>query len=269
MIRASNLSFSYDGKNKIFENVSFHIKKGEIMAVLGANGIGKTTLMRCTMRFLTPSSGSVFIDGMDEKKLSQQQFWEKISYVPQAKSLIFGYSVLDMTVMGRSQFVKFGFTPGKADYDKAYSLLEEMGLLDCAHRSCNSLSGGQLQMVLIARALMKDPAILIMDEPESNLDMRNQLKVLDIMEAAALGRGVTVIINTHYPEHALRYANKTLILGKDTYIFGKTKETVTAQTIEDFFGVEAKIYNVRSNGTIYQGILPISYKNDAVIPEVS
>lgn len=177
--------------------------------------------------------------------------------------------MLDMTVMGRSQFVKFGFTPGKADYDKAYSLLEEMGLLDCAHRSCNSLSGGQLQMVLIARALMKDPAILIMDEPESNLDMRNQLKVLDIMEDAALGRGVTVIINTHYPEHALRYANKTLILGKDTYMFGKTKETVTAQTIEDFFGVEAKIYNVRSNGTIYQGILPISYKNDAVIPEVS
>jgi len=227
MIKAKNLTFSYDGKKNVFENISFHVPKGEIMAVLGANGIGKTTMMRCMMRFLTLKNGEVFINGQNTKSLNNSQFWERISYVPQAKSLVFGYSVLNMVVMGRSQFVKFGYTPGKADYDKAMELLEEMGLSEFAHRSCNSLSGGQLQMVLIARALIKEPDILIMDEPESNLDMKNQLKVLEIMKKISKDRNVTVIINTHYPEHALRYTDKTLILGEDSFVFDDSKKAIT------------------------------------------
>ena len=259
MIKAENLTFSYDGKKDIFHNISFHVPKGEIMAVLGANGVGKTTMMRCIMRFLHLNGGEVYLDGKNVKKLSDSQFWEKTSYVPQAKSLVFGYSVLNMVVMGRSGFVKFGYTPGKAEYEKAYALLEEMGLEEFAHRSCNSLSGGQLQMVLIARALIKEPDVLIIDEPESNLDMRNQLKVLEIMKKISKERGVTVIINTHYPEHALRYTDKTLILGKDSFVFDESKKAITKENIYKYFKVEASVYDVEVGDEKYQGILPISY----------
>ncbi|MBO5373191.1 MAG: ABC transporter ATP-binding protein [Lachnospiraceae bacterium] len=259
MIKAQNLTFSYDGKKDIFQNISFHVQKGEIMAVLGANGVGKTTMMRCIMRFLPLKGGEVYVNGSNVKKLSDSEFWERISYVPQAKSLVFGYSVLNMVVMGRSQFVKFGYTPGKTEYDRAYALLEEMGLAEFAHRSCNSLSGGQLQMVLIARALIKEPDILIMDEPESNLDMRNQLKVLEIMKKISKERDVTVIINTHYPEHALRYSDKTLILGKKSFVFDESKKAITKENIYKYFKVEASVYDVEINNEKYQGILPISY----------
>ncbi len=259
MIKAENLTFSYDGKKDIFQNITFHVPKGEIMAVLGANGVGKTTMMRCMMRFLHLKSGDVYLNGKNVKKLTDSQFWEKTSYVPQAKSLVFGYSVLNMVVMGRSQFVKFGYTPGKAEYEKAYALLEDMGLEEFAERSCNSLSGGQLQMVLIARALIKEPDVLIMDEPESNLDMRNQLKVLEIMKKISKERGVTVIINTHYPEHALRYTDKTLILGKDSFVFDESKKAITKENIYKYFKVDASVYEVEAGDEKYQGILPISY----------
>ncbi len=259
MIRAENLAFSYDDKKDIFHDVSFHVKKGEIMAVLGANGIGKTTMMRCMMRFLTLKEGDVFINGVNTKVMNNSQFWQNISYVPQAKNLVFGYSVLNMVVMGRSQHVKFGYTPSKEEYDRAYELLEEMGLADLAQRSCNSISGGQLQLVLIARALIKDPDILIMDEPESNLDMKNQLKVLEIMKKISRERNVTVIINTHYPDHALRYTDKTLILGRDCFVFDESHKAITKENINQYFNVEASIYDVEVDNEKYKGILPISY----------
>jgi len=262
MIRAENLSFSYNQKEDVFKDVSFHVKRGEIMAVLGANGIGKTTMMRCMMRFLSLKTGEVFIDGINTREMNNSQFWKNISYVPQAKNLVFGYTVLNMVVMGRSQHVKFGYTPSKEEYERAYELLEEIGLSHLAHRSCNSISGGQLQMVLIARALIKEPDILIMDEPESNLDMKNQLKVLEIMEKISRERNVTVIINTHYPEHALRYTDKTLILGRGSYVFDDSDKAITKENIYKYFSVNASIYDVEEDGQRYKGILPISYHEE-------
>ena len=258
VIRTENLTFSYDNKKDIFNGISFHLKKGESMAVLGANGVGKTTMMRCMMGFLKLKEGDVWIDGMNTKTMSSSRFWQNISYVPQAKNLVFGYSVLNMVVMGLSQKVKFGFTPSKEDYEKAYALLKEMGLDDLANRSCNSISGGQLQLVLIARALIKEPDILIMDEPESNLDMKNQLKVLEIMKKISKERNVTVIINTHYPEHALRYTDKTLIVGRNSYVFDESHKAITKENIHRYFDVEASIYDVEVGEERYKGILPIA-----------
>ncbi len=260
MIRVENLGFSYNNKKDIFKGVSFHLKQGEIMAVLGANGIGKTTMMRCMMGFLKLKEGEVWIDGVNTKSMTPSCFWRNISYVPQAKNLVFGYSVLDMVVMGLSQQVKFGYTPSKEDYEKAYELLKEMELEELAHRSCNSISGGQLQLVLIARALIKEPDILIMDEPESNLDMKNQLKVLEIMKKISKERNVTVIINTHYPEHALRYTDKTLILGRNSYVFDESHKAITKENIHQYFDVEASIYDVEVGEERYRGILPISIR---------
>ena len=258
MIKAENLTFAYNNNKTLFRKVSFELKKGEVMAVLGANGVGKTTMMRCMMGFLKLKEGDVWINGVNTKSMNQSRFWRNISYVPQAKNLVFGYPVLDMVVMGLSQQVKFGYTPSKEEYEKAYELLKEMELEDLAHRSCNSISGGQLQLVLIARALIKEPDILIMDEPESNLDMKNQLKVLEIMKKISKERNVTVIINTHYPEHALRYTDKTLILGRESFVFDDSRKAITKENIHKYFDVEAGIYDVEIGKESYRGILPIA-----------
>ena len=150
------------------------------------------------------------------------------------------------------------FILAQEEYEKAYALLKEMELEELAQRSCNSISGGQLQLVLIARALIKEPDILIMDEPESNLDMKNQLKVLEIMKKISKERNVTVIINTHYPEHALRYTDKTLILGRESFVFDDSKNAITKENIHKYFEVEAGIYDVEIGEESYRGILPIA-----------
>lgn len=263
MIRAEQLTFSYDGRQDIFRDISFQVEVGEIMAVLGANGIGKTTMMRCMMRFLPLKKGQIYFNGNNIGEMDGRQFWKNVSYVPQAKGVVFGYSVLNMVVMGLSQSVRFGCTPGKKEYEKAYEMLQEVGLEHLAERSCAALSGGQLQMVLIARALIKEPEILIMDEPESNLDMKNQLKVLEIMKRIAEERKVTVILNTHYPEHALRYTDKTLLLGRNSYLFDTSRNAITQENIYRYFMVNAELYDVEVNGDLYRGILPVSYEEES------
>ena len=176
--------------------------------------------------------------------------------MPQAKRLVFGYSAVNMVVMGLSQNIAFGRTPKKSDYEKAYQLLDGFGLNDIADQSCNTLSGGQLQMVLIARSLIKRPRLLIMDEPESNLDMKNQLIVLNTIERLA-GDRLAILINTHYPEHALRCAGKTLLMGKHGYLFGNTKEVIAVPNIREYFEIESQILDCERNGRSYQSILPI------------
>ena len=175
MIKVTGAGFSYGNKPLLFSDISFEVREGETLAILGPNGIGKTTLLRCMMRFLPLKKGKIEIQGESVEGMSQKQFWKDISYVPQAKRLVFGYSAVNMVVMGLSQNIAFGRTPKKEDYDRAYELLEGFGLGDIADQSCNTLSGGQLQMVLIARALIKNPKLLIMDEPES---IRNLLACL-------------------------------------------------------------------------------------------
>lgn len=257
MIKVNNVSFAFEDKNYLFQNLNFHIGEGETLAILGANGVGKTTLLRCLMRFLKFHTGEMQINDISTCKLNDMEFWKLISYVPQAKHHEFGYSVLNMVVMGRTQYLRFGQMPRKQDYDAAKNVLKDLGLEEFENRSCNTLSGGQLQMVLIARALVKEPKILIMDEPESNLDMKNQLKVLEIIDYLSHKKGLTVIINTHFPAHALRCADKTLLMGKEEYIFAETQKVITSENIEKYFEITSKILDVEVNNKSYSGIIPI------------
>ncbi len=266
MIKVEKAAFAYEKSPFLFHDLSFSVQKGETLAILGANGIGKTTFLRCLMGFLKLKEGKVSIAGKDISQMSSTEFWKLVSYVPQAKNLVFGYSVLNMVVMGRSQYVPFGRVPSKKDFDYAMHILTEMGLQDLADRSCNQLSGGQLQMVLIARALCKEPKILIMDEPESNLDMKNQLKVLDIVEKLAHKNNLTILINTHFPANALRCSDKTLLLKADTYLFGETSAVINRENIQDYFDIQAEVINIQEGGKHYQGIIPINLLPQDVQP---
>lgn len=258
MIKVENLNFQYPNSNKqIFKDLSFNVKKGETLAILGANGIGKTTFVKCLLGFLDYQSGNILINDESIKQMSPSKYWKLVAYVPQSKRMAFGFTGLEMTVMGLSPHVKMGKLPKKEDYDRAYEQLKKLGIEHLSEQNCNKMSGGELQMVLIARALIKNPKILIMDEPESHLDLRNQLKILNIIEELnGLGE-YSIIINTHFPHHAFRIAQSTLLLGKEGYIFDKTENVVNTKNLRDYFGINSEILSYEHAEKSYSAILPI------------
>ncbi|MDR0561817.1 MAG: ABC transporter ATP-binding protein [Spirochaetaceae bacterium] len=252
MIKAERISFFYDPRNVLFQDVSFRLDKGKILAVLGPNGAGKTTLLRCLMGFLAVKSGSITITGITD----YADFWRQVSYVPQARQSVFNYSVLNMVLMGRTPYIGIGRLPAKKDADIALSLIARLGLEQYAEQPCNALSGGQLQMILIARALAKEPALLIMDEPESNLDMKNQLAILDLIRSLSEERGITIVLNTHFPAHALRIADKALLFGRGQYLYGDADKAISEKTIFDFFGVHSRMVEVNASHGALRSVIP-------------
>ena len=158
-------SFGYE-KAHILNDISFEVQNGEVMSVLGPNGVGKTTLLKCMMGFLKWNRGQTCIDGTPLQQMKSKEIWRRIAYVPQAKGAAFSYSALDMVVLGRSAHVGTFGKPGKEDVSVALQAMEEIGILHLKDKLCTKMSGGELQMVLIARALTVFPEMLVLDEPE-------------------------------------------------------------------------------------------------------
>lgn len=262
MLTVKNGSFSYPKGEKILNDISFEAKSGELAAILGPNGAGKTTLLRCIMGMLKWSSGESLLDGEDIRSMPAGRLWSRIAYVPQAKSASGAFTAFETVLLGRSSRLNVFSAPKKEDVEKAESALKKLGISYLADRKCSCISGGELQMVLIARALAAEPEILILDEPESNLDFKNQLIVLDTMSALAQ-EGMACIFNTHYPEHALRRADKSLILSKGgSYVFGETGRVLTRETIRSAFGVEAAISELETPDSILKNVIPLSLSQD-------
>ena len=265
MIKVSDAGFNYHGSRVLFEKVSFEVKLGETLTILGTNGAGKTTFIKCLMNFLQFKKGSLFIDGKSAKDYRSADFWKIVGYVPQAKSAAFGFSVLEMTVMGLSPYIGMGRLPKKEEYEQAENILEELGVLDIKDASCNQISGGQLQMVLIARTLIKKPKILIMDEPESHLDLKNQMKILNIVERLNAGNKMAIVINTHFPGHALRIAKNALIMGQNNHLYGRSQDIVNKNNLSRYFGIDTEILEHSLNGVKFRGILPIGLSSGDAI----
>ena len=173
-----NGSFSYSNRT-ILQNISFSVSDGEVLCVLGPNGVGKTTLLKCMMGLLKWSSGRTLIDAVPKEQYSQRDLWKRIAYVPQAKGSTFGFTAFDMVLLGRSAHLGTFEQPKAADKQIALHAMEETGILWLKDKLCTEMSGGELQMVLLARALAVQPEMLVFDEPESNLDFKNQLIILD------------------------------------------------------------------------------------------
>ena len=206
ILEVKNGSFSY-GQREILRNISFCLEEQKIMTILGPNGVGKTTLLKCIMGFLPWNRGEARILEKNLNAYSDKELWKQISYVPQAKRSAFSYGVLEMVVMGLDRENSFFYTPKKDHFDRANEMLKELGVGKLAGRYCNELSGGELQMVMLARALVSGPKLLILDEPESNLDMKNQLRVLDAISYINQEKNTACIINTHFPAHALQLSD--------------------------------------------------------------
>lgn len=262
-LTVENGCFSYRKGRPILQNINFSVESGELLAILGPNGAGKTTLLRCMMGFLSWDSGKCWLDGEEMSKIPAKKLWQKIAYVPQAKGTTSSLLVSDMILLGCTNRLGVFSTPGEKEKQQVIEIAEQLNISYLLHKKCNEISGGELQMVLIARALAAKPQLLILDEPESNLDFRNQLIVLDTM-SKLVADGMCCIFNTHYPTHALTRATKSLIVQKrgDAF-FGETTQIVTEENIQKAFGVEAVIGEVETGGNQYKNILPLRIAQNA------
>lgn len=257
IFEVKNGTFGYNNKC-ILNDINFSVESGEVMTVLGSNGVGKTTLLKCMMGFLKWNKGETFIDGVAINQLKPQELWKKIAYVAQAKGSVFAYSALDMVVLGRSAHIGTFKQPQKEDIDIAIQAMEDVGILHLQNKLCTQMSGGELQMVLIARALSVSPNMLVLDEPESNLDFKNQLIVLNTIKNLAKERNISAIVNTHYPAHALQISDKALLLNRDgSSNYGETDSVINEQNMKDSFGVRVHIGEFIHNNICYKNVIPL------------
>lgn len=247
MIEVNNLNVNY-GKNEILKDISFYANTGEILCVLGENGAGKSTLLKSMLNLIKIKSGEILIDKKDLQKMSNTQMAKNISYIPQIHIPVFDFSVVDVVLMGlystqNSFYKKFK----DEDYKKVLEILNKLNISYLAEKNYKKLSGGERQLVLIARALIQANKYILMDEPVSNLDFGNQIKTMEICKNLK-SNGFGFIITTHNPNHALMYSDNVLIIKKDrSYIFGKTKDVLTEKLLSDIYKIPIEIAEFNGN----------------------
>ncbi len=213
----------YKTDTLVLKDVSFTISSGEMVAFLGKNGAGKTTLLRIIPSFLTPLGGDVLIDGVPVHSMSLQDKAKAIAYIPQFSQTAFAYTVKESVLMGRSPHISLFSKPSREDERRALEILQELGILALADRPTNEISGGERQLVLIARALMQDAKLLILDEPTSFLDYSNQLLVLE-KTYELVKKGYACLYSTHNPDLALAYSTRVLAMDKGKIAFSMKPE---------------------------------------------
>ncbi len=240
MLEVKGLSFSYGDFS--VENVCFEVKEGEILTLLGPNGSGKTTILKNLYGLLKPEKKCVFIDGRDFHSLSLKERARLAGYVPQSHHPPFPYTVLDVVVMGLASQLGVFESPREEHYEKALKKLRLLGMERFKDRPYTRLSGGQLQLVLIARALVQEPKVLLLDEPTAHLDFKNQVKILGIVKKLAREERITAILTLHDPNLASIYSDR-IALVKEGRIraVGEPNEILREEILEEVYGVPIHI----------------------------
>ncbi|MCG8352193.1 MAG: ABC transporter ATP-binding protein [Chloroflexales bacterium] len=248
MLELTNLGFAYTAPNWLFRHVDLHLTAGEIVAILGPNGRGKSTLLRCAAGLLSPQEGSV-------------QQATSIGYVPQSNQVAFAYSAFEMVLMGRARHIGLFAAPRQRDRDRAQQALERVGLAHLAVRPFFHLSGGEQQLVLIARALASESQLLILDEPAAALDLQNQERVLRLLRALAR-QGLGILLTTHHPQHAQFLADRVLLLyGPDDCRLGPADALLTEANLAELYGVRLRAVTFEEDGRTRQTLAPV-YADD-------
>jgi iron complex transport system ATP-binding protein len=243
ILSVQDLSFTYPGR-PVLEETSFSVERGEVVAVLGTNGTGKTTLLKCMNRILEPKTGSVLIDGDSVAGLSRNELAQKMGYIEQHRQESRA-TVFNTVLMGRKPYIRWDVTT--EDMAIAGRSLAMLGLTDFAMRHLDELSGGELQKVVIARALAQQPDVLLMDEPTSSLDLRNQMEVMQITRQISRDKGIAVVAAMHDLNLALRFADRFILLeGGLIYAVGG-QGVMNAENIESVYGlpVAVKVFEGR------------------------
>lgn len=245
-IRVENLFFSY-GKREVLKDISFTAEYGEFLSVLGPNGVGKSTLFRCMLGLLSPSKGGTLIAEKPIAEMTAAQLARHIAYIPQSHNPVFNFSVLDMVLMGTTAQTGTFSAPGKEQLKRAENALDRLEIAHLKDRGYANISGGERQLVLIARAIAQQAKILVMDEPSANLDFGNRIRVMNTVKSLTKD-GYTVIQSTHDPDQAYMYSDKILALyGGQVLAWGTPQETICNSLISTLYGVNVEVSSMRDD----------------------
>jgi iron complex transport system ATP-binding protein len=234
MLELDAVGFGYSSKDWVFRGVSFRVPPGSATAVLGPNGSGKTTLVRCAAGLLAPREGRV-------------RRTENAGYVPQAHGSAFAYRALDMVLMGRARHVGVFRTPGSADRAAAAEAMDRVGAAGLSDRLFPTLSGGEQQLILIARAIAAGSPLLVLDEPATGLDLKNQVRVLTLLREL-MADGMALLLSTHQPDHALHLADRVVLLGRTGVRTGPAADLLTDTELSALYGVPVSTVSYSDDG---------------------
>lgn len=239
-LQIRNLRFSY-GSTEILRDINMGLNPSEVLGIVGPNGTGKSTLLRCIDRILIPE-GEILLDGQEISGMSRVEIAKRIGYVPQSMTGVFPATVFDMVLLGRRPHLSW--RSSEEDIDKVLEMLDLMDIKDLAMRNFNETSGGQQQKVLIARALAQDVDILLLDEPTSNLDIKHQLEVMEILTELSKTKGISVMMAIHDLNLASRYSDRIIMLnGGGIRDVGDPASVLTAENIRSVYGVDVVVRN--------------------------
>ena len=251
MISVENLTFSYKEK-EIIKNLSFKLSGSAVCSILGPNGIGKTTFIKCLLGLNRKYNGKILINDKEIRDYDGRDFYSFVAYLKQGGKETSIYTVLDTVLLGLASRINPLLKPEK--------ILKELNIYNLKDEYVSRLSGGEAQMVYMARALVRDPEVLILDEPESNLDYRNQLLILDLIKKLAK-KGKIIIFNTHYPAHALRFSDKSLLMSSGyNYRFGDTEDIITKENIENAYNTKVVVGDLSDGEKTLRDIVPLDVR---------
>jgi iron complex transport system ATP-binding protein len=245
MVSVSDLSFSYNGARRtILHDLALEIPEGTVTAILGPNGSGKTTLLRLLLGVLRPQRGRILMAGRPQDSYPRREMGKLIGLVPQDEHIPFDFSILEYVLLGRAPYLGTLATPGEEDYQAALDALSTAGLSGMEARSLPNLSGGERQLVVVARALAQQPRILLMDEPTAHLDLSNKGRLLAIMHDL-VNQGVTLVLTTHDPNLAASVAGHAVLM-RDGQVLaaGPPEATLTAERLSATYAVPVQVFQV-------------------------
>ena len=243
-LNIEHASFSYDGITKQLEDISFSLRRGEVFSLLGRNGTGKSTLIKCILNILTLQEGAVEIDGRRVGGMRPDEVAREVGYVPQGHRSVFPFAAIDFVLMGRAPHISTFSVPGEEDYEKAEEAFARIGISHLREKPISEMSGGEAQMVMIARALAQEPSLLILDEPTSHLDIGNQMKVIAAVDSLAAD-GIAILMSTHFPDHAFLVSHSAAILESGRLIArGLAEDVITKENLREAYGVDVCVHYI-------------------------
>lgn len=243
-----NASFGYNGREPVWENINLEVREGECLCLLGPNGCGKTTLFNCIAGTYALNSGSIRINRKNVQDFSIHELARTMGIVFQDHVAPFPYSSLEVVRMGRTPHLGMFESPSKQDTQMAYRVMNELGIAHLAEKSYTHISGGERQLVLIARTLCQEPEIILFDEPTSHLDFKNQAMILQTIKRLS-GQGMTIVLTSHFPNHVWKIGTAVAMLGNRHLVAqGPVEKVMTEENLSETYGVAVKIYKAVSGG---------------------